>query len=710
MREIIELNGAWELHPVSEFSSLWLSEEAPAEGWLTQEIPAHWQEHPELKEHSGKMIYRKTFSLNPLADHIYRLQTGGVFYRFRAYLNRFALGGAEGYFYRGDFDLTPYLRGENTLVLEVDSPGSENKTLLTGLFAGYPGLPRTYNPGGLWQPVRILRSGPAYFRDWHLRTESVQQEKAGFFLAAEVFSTREAAAELVVTLTPHNFSGMSLERKFSLALHRGNNRFTERFSLEGVKPWWTWDLGDPALYRLEIRLQSGGTLWDEDTEVFGVRSFRMQKFLATLNGEEIFLKGCNYLPPAIYPARIGKERYLEDFALLKQSNQNMVRCYRHVAAPDFYRAAAETGVLVWQDFPLNPDYPADQTAQALAQAGEFARFPGRQPAVVVSTILNASGYEEGRGKSGSRLRLFAEKLAHKLAEEDPVQTVIAVSGQRSLFSPSDTGFGHGVVAEEGELYRFDRYRKGIMKKNIRFASWFGAPSFSGAETVPVQGGKVAWEQIPRELKNLLEKGIDGTTKGRMSKKGITGDVMPKNGTSPEELAAASQKRQGEILRFYIDRLRFQKYNPTGGMVFFCLRDLLPGPFWSVVDHEGKPKESFPVLSLCYRQVYVFALFAKAVYRERDLLSVPVCLGNDRHQQEEARAQTLHVKARLSDPRGRLVWKDQWNVELQADEKTRILGNISVLLMEKGLYQLELVWDDEEREGETVENIYQIKVL
>ena len=31
-------------------------------------------------------------------------------------------------------------------------------------------------------------------------------------------------------------------------------------------------------------------------------------------------------------------------------------------------------------------------------------------------------------------------------------------------------------------------------------------------------------------------------------------------------------------------------------------------------------------------------------------------------------------------------------------------------MEKGLYQLELVWDDEEREGETVENIYQIKVL
>ncbi|HHU82906.1 MAG TPA: hypothetical protein GXZ26_07875 [Firmicutes bacterium] len=700
MREIIELNGEWELHPVSEFSNLWLSEEAPAEGWLTQKIPAHWQEHPELKEHSGKMIYRKIFTLNPLADHIYRLQTGGVFYRFQAYLNRFALGSAEGYFLRGDFDLTPYLRGENTLVLEVDSPGSEDKTLLTGLFAGYPGIPRTYNPGGLWQPVRILRSGPAYLRNWRLRTETVKKEKAGFFLAAELFSSREAAAELVLTLTPHNFTGMPLERRFSFTLHRGNNRFAERFSLDGVKPWWTWDLGDPALYRLEIRLQSAGTLWDEDTELFGVRCFRMQKFLATLNGEKIFLKGCNYLPPAVYPAGVTKERYREDFSLLKQSNQNTVRCYRHVAAPDFYRAAAETGVLVWQDFPLNPDYPADQSARALMQAGEFARFLGRHPAVIASSLLNVSGYEEGRVKPGSQLKLLAEKLARKLEEEDPARPVVAVSGRRSLFSPSDTGFGHGVTAEEGELYRFDRYRKGIMIKNIRFASWFGAPSFSQAGIIPVQGGTVAWEQVPRELRNLL-----GMGKARTVKNGVI-----EGGVSPEELAPVSQKLQGEILRFYIDRLRFQKYNPTGGMLFFCLRDLLPGPFWSVVDHGGRPKESFPVLSLCYRQVYVFALFAKAAYRERDLLSVPVCLGNDRHQRGESHARTLRVKARLSDPRGRLVWKNQWDVELQADEKTRVLGNISVLLMEKGSYTLELVWDDEERKGETIENIYQIKVL
>lgn len=92
MIEITDLNGEWELHPVSEFSNLWLGEQAPAEGWIKQEIPAHWQEHPALQKHCGKMIYRKFFTFKPEKDYIYRLETGGVFYRFRVYLNKFALG------------------------------------------------------------------------------------------------------------------------------------------------------------------------------------------------------------------------------------------------------------------------------------------------------------------------------------------------------------------------------------------------------------------------------------------------------------------------------------------------------------------------------------------------------------------------------------------------------------------------------------------
>ena len=292
------------------------------------------------------------------------------------------------------------------------------------------------------------------------------------------------------------------------------------------------------------------------------------KFLRHFERGEIFLR-LDYLPPAIYPAGVEKRIIAIFPCSAEQSELSVLRMWR----ARFYRAAAEAGVLVWQDFPLNLDYPADQAARALTQAGEFTRFPGRHPAVIVSSILNASGYEERRVKPGSRLRPLAEKLARKLGEDDPARPVIAVSGQRSLFSPSDTGFGHGVAAEEGELYRFDRYRKGIMKKNIRFVSWFGAPSFSGVETVPAQGGRVAWEQVPRDLRTLLERDIFGQP--FLNQQDGKPDVMAKNGRV-RRIAAASQKLQGEILRFTSTRLRSRNNNPTGE-VFFCLRNLVPVP-------------------------------------------------------------------------------------------------------------------------------------
>ena len=65
-----------------------------------------------------------------------------------------------------------------------------------------------------------------------------------------------------------------------------------------------------------------------------------------------------------------------------------------------------------------------------------------------------------------------------------------------------------------------------------------------------------------------------------------------------------------------------------------------------------------------------------------------------------------MKARLTDPRGQLVWKEQWTVQPQPDEETRILGEVSVMLMTKGVYRLNLNWVDGE---ESVENDYRIRV-
>ena len=138
------------------------------------------------------------------------------------------------------------------------------------------------------------------------------------------------------------------------------------------------------------------------------------------------------------------------------------------------------------------------------------------------------------------------------------------------------------------------------------------------------------------------------------------------------------------------------------MLFFCLKEFVKGFSWAVVDSTGQPKDGFKKVTLCYRPIYVFALFDKGVYKRGELLQFPICFGNDRHGSTPT---TTEVKARLSDPHNQLVWKDQWRVDSAPDEKTKTLRQVSVLLMKKGLYTLEIFWED----GETVENVYRIPV-
>nr|WP_231133430.1 glycoside hydrolase family 2 TIM barrel-domain containing protein [Capillibacterium thermochitinicola] len=653
----MDLGGIWELHPVAEFSRLWLSEEVPAEGWVQQEIPGQWQELKEFSGYAGKMVYRRNFRFTPEADRIYRLEIGGVFYKYRVYLNNYAIGGQEGYFYPSSYNITPYLREENQILLEVESPGKKGDgatvPVLTGIFTGHPVFPEGFNPGGIWRPVRILSSGPAFIEGWHLRTEELAEDVATLSLKLEVYAARPAEINVHLQLVPHNFDGQSYQQVFPLKLEKGTNQFATRFILHGVRPWQTWDRGQPCLYRTSLTLQALGETWDAQEMLFGIRTFTLQNMIPYLNGQRLLVKGSNYLPPALYLSKVEKDDYQREIDLLRQSHQNMVRCYQHIEKPEFYQAMDEAGILVWQDFPLPGGSTFNNLTNLLQQVEAAYNLLGNHPSVAIWTICNQSGFEAlPPERPNVNFYRVVQKLAQRLAEIDPGRPVISVSGQGSFRTAVDTGFNFQYPEE---IHRFDQYRRGAKQRRIRFVSWFGRAALGSAEP-------------------------------------------------DEKTRVRSQKQQAETLRFYIDRLRFHKYKPTGGMLFFCFRSLDTGLSWSVVNGEGRPKEGFAMAALCYRPVYVFALLPREKYRTGTLLQAPICFSNDRIDSEQP---PVLVKARLTDPRGQLVWKDQWTVQPRPDEETRILGEVSVMLMTKGVYRLNLQWLDQE---ETVENNYQINVV
>jgi len=91
MKKELELGGEWELKP-------------------------HWQELEELKNYTGRVVYKKKFNFSPEPERRYWLKLNGVFYWCAVYLNGFRLGANQGYFVPALFEITELLEnGENFL-------------------------------------------------------------------------------------------------------------------------------------------------------------------------------------------------------------------------------------------------------------------------------------------------------------------------------------------------------------------------------------------------------------------------------------------------------------------------------------------------------------------------------------------------------------------------------------------------------------------
>ena len=130
----------------------------------------------------------------------------------------------------------------------------------------------------------------------------------------------------------------------------------------------------------ELLLVCGG---QEVRVRFGVRSVELRDWKLYLNGERTFLRGINYLPTDVYPARSSEERLRADAQLVRGANMNAVRVHAHVAEENFYAACDELGMLVLQDFPLQWTHRREILEPAVAQAREMAGRLRSHPCVGV---------------------------------------------------------------------------------------------------------------------------------------------------------------------------------------------------------------------------------------------------------------------------------------------------------------------------------------
>ena len=606
-------------------------------GWVDVEVPGLWRSHNTLSG-AESVLYRRHFSLDPLPEGKRRwLAIDGLCYQGDIWLNGAYLGDTEGYFVEHSFEISDVTSdaGEHLLAIEANclhpSDRAEKRNI-TGVLQHSDALDHDLNPGGIWREVRIEQSGPVRIDDLRVLVLEADNDRAIIKLGATLDSAVTATVDVVTTVS----RGEHIEHQQELVLARGRNEIEWHVAVEEPELWWPFALGDQPLYDTEVGVVVAGELSDRKSRRIGLRSFELRNWIASVNGERIYLKGSNFGPCGSDLSKISEGDYRRDLVLAKNANLNLIRVHGHVAHPYLYQQADELGMLLFQDFPLQWGYSRAIRSQATRQATALVHQFGHHPSIVLWNAHNepfpysrkpGQPKDEARGSTFGALTSVNHQLPswnrsildravkRSLEKADTTRPSIAHSGVAPHFPQLDGtdshlwfGWEHGNISDLNVL-------ASRLPRLVRFVSEFGAQALPADAEIAEACGASNFPHIDTEvLANDFGAQLE-----------LLGQHTPINEAgSWDEWVHQTQLRQAEVLRHTIEMLRTLKYRPTGGFCQFMFADALPFISCSVLDHQRRPKKAWDALSAANRPVIVVAdLHQNALTTQRHKCAIHV---------------------------------------------------------------------------------------
>jgi beta-mannosidase len=618
----VDLSGRWRAAVADperrrQFSAPHFDDHADAD-WHDLEVPGHWRSTPAFADSDGPLLYRRRFDTDsaeqsnpsnsaPTEGRRWWLVLDGTFYLGDVWLDGHYVGDTEGYFFPHQFDVTEFVAtgAEHLLAVEVACPpqtDTARKRNLTGSFQHSTWLDPTWNPGGLWRPVRLESSGVLRIRHARVRCVEADSHRAVLALRAVVDTTVPTTATLRTTYAPAGQPDEARDHELHHVLAAGENRVEWTVTVNDPELWWPHALGDQPLYDIAIEVYGD----DDDLALppsdlrrvrTGLRSVRLDRWILSVNGEQLFLKGTNLAPTRQDLAAVTSDEIHADVAAAKDLGLDLLRVHSHIARPELYEAADQAGMLVWQDLPLQWSYARSVRQQALRQAREAVDLLAHHPSIAVwcahSEPTTPAGSDDELGGSGSRRRRIRRRveqalptwnksvldpsLRRTLRSTDRSRPVVAGSGVLPHLPLLDGSASHLWFGwEYGDVDDLARSAR-RWPRLVRFVSEFGSASvpISAEFCEPEKWPHLDWDHLAAVhglRRDLLDRIADPATFDTF-----------------EAWRDATQAYQAHLLRRQIEALRLLKYRPTGGFAQFLLADGHPAISGSLLDHEGVPK-------------------------------------------------------------------------------------------------------------------------
>lgn len=635
------------------------------EAWEPIAVPGHWRSTPAFADSDGPILARCRFEAPaPAAGRRSWLTLEGLFTQGDVWFDGRYLGDTEGYFFPHSFEVTDALaaRSAHTLAVEVTCPterGEGPRRSLTGAFQSGTYADPAGNPGGIWRPVRVTETGPVRIARLAALCRRADAESAAVVFRATLDSDDARAVRLRTELG-------GTDHEVDKPLAAGPNTVEWEVVVDRPTLWWPRALGAPNLLDLRVAVLTpgggsagatggpgddgrddgpdGGEVpgpegpWhpsDERRLRTGLRSVRLRRWVLSVNGERLFLKGANLGPAGLALGEASADEVRADVAHAVAAGLDLVRLHGHVGRPETYDAADEAGLLVWQDMPLRGPYARAVRRQAARQAGELVALLGHHPSVALwcghdepvpppagppSVATGAAvRHELAAQQRPSWNRTFLDSgIKRALDRADGTRPVVAHSGvlpHPPQLDGTDTHLYAGWHwGDERDLAGLAR----ALPRLVRFVSEFGAaavPSGAGAAFCePERWPALDWDRLAAE---------HGLERARFDRY-----VPPAAYPTFAAWRDATQRYQAELIRRQVETLRRLKYRPTGGFTLAVLADARPMVSVAVLDHERTPKLGYAALRDACRPVIVVADRLPAVVEPGAALALDVHVVSD----------------------------------------------------------------------------------
>jgi hypothetical protein len=268
--------------------------EKPRDDAKTTKVP--WIIQDAFPGYHGLAWYWREFSAlaNPHRDGRFLLRFWQVDYKADVWLNGVAVGQHEGGESPFVLDVTGAIKpGEtNLLAVRVLNPTNEpiDGIVLTETARRNKALPygpgSAWNQGGIMDDVELLvapalRVSDVFARaDWKtgdVRIEATIQNAA-----------KEAKCDVEFSIAPAASGETLVTDRVERRIPSGETHIEAHLKVKGHR---LWELKEPFLYRLTVRVRGKGSdSFDEQSVRFGFRDFRFENGAFRLNGKRIFLK------------------------------------------------------------------------------------------------------------------------------------------------------------------------------------------------------------------------------------------------------------------------------------------------------------------------------------------------------------------------------------------------------------------------------------